>query len=250
MLKVIEFNVCKLLLCTCANVVARRVVWTWKRQVMFVTKYIHPSHHKSWNIFETFVYNKVRVIFIFSVNNLFITYKYQVLIHGWNSSMFMHFHPKLIKFIYECSFFIHNVWNTFMTISYSFVTNLQIIQEYAFVICFNGKGFGEIYIQWIKSSSHQFQRFAFWYVRFVYITWTSQLYYKQNLPWAKLWWQQMDNRPTRSSLTRFNPNGSMLCNQLWLLNYIKYYLGITTSTKMWCKCDNGCERWRKGNSQL
>jgi hypothetical protein len=129
-----------------------------------------------------------------------------------------------MKFIYECSFFIHNGWNTFMTISSSFVTYLQIIQEYAFIVCFKGKGFGKIYIQWIKSSSYQFQRFAFWYVRFVYITWASQLYYKQNLPWAKLWWQQMDNRQTRSSSASFNPNGNMPCNELWFFNYIKYYL--------------------------
>jgi hypothetical protein len=68
--------------------------------------------------------------------------------------MFMHFHPKWINFIYECSFFIHNGLNTFMTISSSFATNLQIIQEYAFVICFNGKGFEEIYAmdKVIKSS--------------------------------------------------------------------------------------------------
>jgi hypothetical protein len=41
-----------------------------------------------------------------------------------------------------------------MTISSSFATNLQIIQEYAFVICFNGKGFEEIYAmdKVIKSS--------------------------------------------------------------------------------------------------
>lgn len=32
-----------------------------------------------------------------------------------------------------------------MSISSSFVTNLQIIQEYAFVVYFNGKNFGEIY---------------------------------------------------------------------------------------------------------